>query len=371
MRYLKFVCIAGNLNFQFQKTFGADEESKIDDASDDEPDEIIASNTITGNNLSNERLGSKDVLNCESDIDDISENDDSNRNESISKPDSDGSDCEAIHCKKIKISRLDFINSKSPGSAHRISDDLFIVSNAIELMKNKEKCSNLVKLANVTEDKDAHETSNTAMLGVRNCWNILNDTFKTRDSRTACKKTPNRSWKSFDDSFGSNTNVEIKCAETQTNTILPNTEENTIIENIPESEVTYTDSNVNYKSSYLQQPARLKCTKNSPFNHLRIALHEKISRQNFWLHERQMGLVAGRRSVKVDSIHNIFNRVAISYSDNDDCEIQHVIYLDPAEKVLRSLVAGSSIEVEYDIEPHKVSHRKFIHLGVCKIKAID
>ncbi|XP_055616461.1 uncharacterized protein LOC129762317 isoform X2 [Toxorhynchites rutilus septentrionalis] len=260
------------------------EESKIEDASDeDTPRESIVGNVLL------HFSEYKEVLNYESDIEDVSENDDFDRNENIDE--TDGSDCESIHCKRINISRLDFINSRSPGSARKLSDDLFMVSTVTDSKVDREHSSTIIKPINATEA--THETPNAVSMGARNNWNMLNNTFNTDKSlRSVRNNFSSRSWKEFDESFEPISSEEVDCADTETSTILSNTEENTIIENIPDDDFSYIESNATCKFLHIQHSVRLKCIKNSPLNCLRNALHWKMSRRAFWLHERQMGLVA-------------------------------------------------------------------------------
>ncbi|XP_065095736.1 uncharacterized protein LOC135717534 [Ochlerotatus camptorhynchus] len=354
-----------------------DAESKIEDASDDEEREVeqsanSAARIVSIVDCSAPSLDPNDVTICEkprieSDIEDVSDDEATTSDVPLDviETTSDDSDCEAIHCKREKRLKLDFVNRKSPRCGRRITDDIFMVANATARAATVEKSSTWIK--SVVGENSPNRFPKTPTRRRSSTWKRLDESFKDSHPVPTAISPPNRKWKSLNESFRESPPAEIESNLTPEDSLLSKVNEAST-EQVPETSF-YNPTLHNLRAS------RVKYRKDCSLFRLQRVLDEKLSIQTFWLHERQIRLVPAKRPVKVESISKLYGRVAISYNepDEDDPEIQieHILYIDPGEKQLKTLGKGSMIEVEYDLEPHKLSKRKLVHLGVCKIKAVD
>lgn len=354
----------------------ASEYSQIEDVSSgDEKNEtpIATSVTISASSLdcSALSLDPKDVTilgksRADSDIEDISEPEAHTKDTplEILETSSDDSDCEAIHCKRNKRLKLDFVNRKSPGCGRRITDDILMIENATERTINAEQSSTWIK--SIIENNSPKSIKRTPKRS--SIWKRLDESFKDIHPVDATKSPPNRKWKTLEDTFRENPPAEIEADLTPDN-VPPSRTKETSIEQV--SDTSFYDP-----TSLHQWPSRIKYRKDCPVSRFNQILQENSSMQAFWLHERQMNLLPAKaKPVQIETIARVFGRIAISYYEPDrndpDSKIEHVLYVDPSEKQLKTLRKGSRIEVEYDLAPHQLSRSRIVHLGVSKIKAVD
>uniref|UniRef100_A0A1Q3FX58 Uncharacterized protein n=1 Tax=Culex tarsalis TaxID=7177 RepID=A0A1Q3FX58_CULTA len=334
------------------------EELEIEDASDGEntaPQPQPSPREFNIEPCSAPSLEPKDFVRetssrLDSDIEEVSE-EEARPTEAASESSSD-SDCESIRCKRAKrVATLDYRVAKSPGSCgRRITDDTLLVPSAVPRAVTLEKATAWMKPV---------MTRTTPVAKKRSSWLKLDESFKTNDSSTE-KKSPR--WKALEKTFQASPEAEIESLESTPDATV--TTGGT--EAIPETVGCY------------YEPSRddpLKKRKGCPLSRLQSVLFEKSSRQTFWLHERQMGLVVAKRPVKVESISRIFGTVAITYREPDPDEpslqVEHVVYIDPGEKQLKTMGKGSLVEIEHDLEPHKLRRNRVVHLGVCKIRVVN
>lgn len=280
----------------------------------------------------------------------------------ISETSSDDSDCEAIHCKKEKRLKLDFLNHKSPG--RRITDDIFTVENATELTISTELSSKWIKPI-VTEN--SLSSKGTPMRKPSSTWKRLDESFRDNQPTTTAKSPPSCKWKTLNDTFRKNP-AEIESDLTPENVPLPKTNEPSIQQ----------DADTSFYDPTLQDqwPSRVKYRKGCPLSRFNQALQETAGLARFWLHEREMDLIpAYRKPVKIQTIGRIFGRIVITYhepiQDEPGAVVEHILYVDPSEKQLKPLRKGSLIEVMYDLVPHNLTGRRVVHLGVSKIRAVS
>ncbi|XP_062536592.1 uncharacterized protein LOC134205381 [Armigeres subalbatus] len=361
------------------------DENEIEDISSDE-DRNDRMNQRTNNSetitcqesivdCSATSLDPKDVTICEkssiaSDIEDVSESEGENGETrlDVSETVSSDSDCEAIHCRKKKRLKLDFINRKSPGCGRRITDDMLVIENATDraagsIAKSYPWNESAVADNSLGSYKKSHTKKRTST------WKRLDESFTDSNTKIdSTTKSPTcRKWKALDDTFRASSPTEIQSDLTPENSVPPKTNTEAT-EHV--GETSFYDPTL-----YQQWPSRVKFRENCPLSRFNQVLLEKSSIQTFWLYERNMGLVSATKSpVVIESISRILGRIAISYLEPDEVDpgasIEHILYVDPSEKQLRTLKKGSAIEVEYDLMPHKLSSRKIVHLGVCKIRAV-
>lgn len=341
--------------------------AEIEDVSEDEVQEIEQSaESAYIEDCSAPSLDPCDVTICErsrieSDIEDVSDAEAILPTVPADKIEtsSEDSDCEAIYCKREKRLKLDFVNQKSPGCGRRITDDVFMIANATNRAATTEKSKAWINSVFGSPKTPTRRRSAS--------WKHLNESFKNSNSVVSARSPPSLKWKSLNESFRKTPPTEIESALTPEDSLPskvnePSTEQ--------EALTSFYDPTL-----HNQRASRVKYRKDCTLSRLQRVLDEKSSVQTFWLHERQTGCVAAKKPVKVESISKLYGRIAISYnkSDEDDPEIQveHILYIDPSEKQLKTLSKGSLVEVEYDLEPHRLNRRTFVHLGVCKIRSVD
>ncbi|XP_039434314.1 uncharacterized protein LOC120416597 [Culex pipiens pallens] len=332
-----------------------DAELEIEDASDEENTAPAVAHSspqeYTIEPCSAPSLEVTEPSRLDSDIEEVSEDEAA---DVISETtDSSDSDCESIRCKRAKrVATLDYRIAKSPGSCgRRITDDTLLVPSAVPRAVTLEKSKAWMKPV---------VTRTTPVAKKRSSWLKLDESFKTNGTavRSTEKKSPR--WKALEDTFQASPEAEIESLESTP-------------DNVPMGGGAAVPETV----GCYYEPARegsMKKRKGCPVSRLQSVLSEKASRQTFWLHERQTGLAVGKMPVKVESITRIFGRVAISYKESDPDEpalqVEHVIYIDPGEKQLKTMGKGSLVEVDHDLEPHKLRRNRVVHLGVCKIRVV-
>ncbi|XP_055612772.1 uncharacterized protein LOC129759365 isoform X2 [Uranotaenia lowii] len=343
----------------------------IEDTSVEEISESYHSdqeNYHTHNNISPTSFNRTAITQEESDLEDLPD-DESLDVENIpetDESDGDDSDCQSIHCKRIKTCRLDFQSKKSSRCGKRITDDSLIVASAVERAATTEKSSSWI-MPMFSSNKQGSYIPKTPINKKRSSWQKLNETFKSSPKIAGDKKSPSqRKWSSLSETFQDNDSTMIEQFEPSPQ--FPGPKE--LKEQTSDETVGYFYETGPSSTTSPTSLLRMKYRKDCPISQLQMVLKEKNSRQVFWLHERQMR--GNVRVIRVESVEKLFGRIILGFHDNDkddtDTKVEHFIYLDPAEKQLQYLAKGSLLDIEFDLEPHRISKRKIVHLGVSKIR---
>ncbi|XP_058467223.1 uncharacterized protein LOC131440179 [Malaya genurostris] len=355
----------GKKLFRSKQVVSLGDESIIEDFSDEEHDKAT-SNTRTNIEFTSDScelsLQAFEVVSehLQADVDDVSVR----RLEKIHETESsEGSDCESIQCKRTRKIKLNFYRQRT----RRITDDLFIIPNATE---RTESCKrNLLD----TTHGGSKEKGFSKIVCERQVSNYrsFDRTFRsTKKLSETCQNSSRNKWSSLNETFRSSLPAEIDDPSSS-----PEYTENAneiLIQQAPDNKQS---SVALHKSNLLQfrpQMPKVELRQDCQLSRLIMILNERNSRRDFWLHECQTNSMNGNGPYIVESIIRIFGRTAITYYDTDrddpSIQLQHIIYLDPAEKQLKYIKKGSLIEVEYDLEGHKLDGQKMTHLGVFKIK---
>ncbi|XP_058813204.1 uncharacterized protein LOC131677413 isoform X2 [Topomyia yanbarensis] len=216
-----------------------DDESTIEDASDDEK-------TITLTNRSKEvtlescapslqieeETSSKHLL---SDIEDVSDGEPSGmkREEILETESFNKSDCESIRCKRTKVTRLDFCSPRTHRCIRRITDDVFVISNATEREPTSEKSH---RLKTFDENNLEKRFPKTPINQQGSAWKRLNESFKSPKKTIAANRiSSSEKWSSLNETFKSSPPVEIENSGKSPKDYEIEDVDDIIIQQVPES----------------------------------------------------------------------------------------------------------------------------------------